>query len=58
MTAPTLTQFLLNMMRADRATLSRANTDKLAARYQIPAAWVRFYINEWLPFATPQETTR
>jgi hypothetical protein len=40
-----LTAFLCAMMRAPRADLLRANPDKLAAKYGIPADWARFYLN-------------
>ncbi len=43
-----LTPFILGMMRTPAASLRRANTDKLAEKYRIPPAWVRFNIEHWV----------
>lgn len=42
-----LTAFIIAMIRADRAALARASTDKLAAKYEIPPQTAAFYLNAW-----------
>jgi hypothetical protein len=38
-----LTQFLIDLQRADTATLKKMSIEKTAMRRGLPAKWVRFY---------------
>jgi hypothetical protein len=42
-----LQPFIMAMIRAPRARLATADHDKLAAKYEIPADWARFYLEHW-----------
>lgn len=46
MTLP-LTDFIVAMIRANRADLARANAAKLAAKYAIRADHAEFYLSQW-----------
>lgn len=43
-----LTPFLINMMKADRAALAKADVARLAAKYDIEEEWAAWYIRMWL----------
>jgi hypothetical protein len=43
-----LTPFLVALMKAPRESLARADPVKLAAKYQIPEPWARYYLNDWM----------
>lgn len=43
-----LTDFLVNMMKAPRDKIAGADIAKIAAKYQIPESWARWYIDQWL----------
>lgn len=47
MTRTGLTPFLVALIRTDPAALTRADPEKLAAKYGIRADWARFYIEQW-----------
>jgi hypothetical protein len=41
-------EFIVGCMRTTTAALQRADLSKLAAKYRIPLAWARFYLNQEL----------
>lgn len=43
-----LTDFLVNMMKAPRDKIARADAGKLAEKYGIREDWARWYIDQWL----------
>lgn len=43
-----LTPFIIAMMRTPLDRLAGADVSKLASKYEIPAAWAAFYLQQWM----------